>query len=128
MDTVSMGVTPIAFSISACVRLDRALFRLAGRTSKTIQTELVYPSQSVWVLPIVLDDVDIVRGGEQTGKRRRFGIPERRRDNACGCVSEFRNSKQADWARPFWFNMFKLFFTNRDVSKMMRRKLRGSTS
>jgi hypothetical protein len=39
--------------------LERARSRF---TSKAVQAELVYPSQSIGVLPVVLDDIDIVRG------------------------------------------------------------------
>lgn len=37
-------------------------------TSQAVQTELVYPSQRIWILPIILNDIYIVRGRKQTGK------------------------------------------------------------
>jgi hypothetical protein len=36
----------------------------------------------VGILPVVLDDVDVVRSGQQAGKGRRLGVPERSRNNA----------------------------------------------
>jgi hypothetical protein len=36
-----------------------------GPTSQAAQPELVYLVQCIWILPIVLYDVDIIRGGEE---------------------------------------------------------------
>lgn len=52
------------------------------RTSETAQTELVYLIKGIWILPIILDDVDVVRGGQEAGKCGGTGIPERGRYNA----------------------------------------------
>jgi hypothetical protein len=43
--------------------LDRAFL-----TSQAVKAELVYPGQRVWVLPVVLDNVDVVRSGEKAGE------------------------------------------------------------
>jgi hypothetical protein len=61
MEMVSIGVTPSAFSISErhVLVLHYQHFRQL-LTSKTVQAELIYPSQGVIILPVVLDDVDVV--------------------------------------------------------------------
>jgi hypothetical protein len=35
-----------------------------GGTSEAVQSELVDALQLVWVLPVILDDVDVVGSGE----------------------------------------------------------------
>jgi hypothetical protein len=61
MEMVSMGVTPSAFSISERHVLASHHEHLGQLlTSKTVQAELIYPSQGVIILPVVLDDVDVV--------------------------------------------------------------------
>ena len=39
-------------------------------TAQAVQAELVYSSQRVWILPVVLDDVDVVGCREKPGKSR----------------------------------------------------------
>lgn len=39
-------------------------------TSQAVQAELIYSSQGVWILPIVLDDVDVVGCREKPSKSR----------------------------------------------------------
>lgn len=39
-------------------------------TSQAVQAELIYSSQRIWVLPVVLDDVDVVGCCEKAGKSR----------------------------------------------------------
>jgi len=53
------------------------LVRVSLRTSKTVQPELIDLRQSVGVLPIILNDIDVVGSGEETSKGRRFRIPQR---------------------------------------------------
>ena len=38
------------------------------QTSQAVEPELIYPAHSLWVLPVVLNKVDVVRGSEETGK------------------------------------------------------------
>jgi hypothetical protein len=52
-------------------------------TSKAVQAELVYSLQHVGVLPVILNDVDVVRGGKQSSKGGRLGVPQWRGDDAC---------------------------------------------
>jgi hypothetical protein len=68
-------------------RMDRdSLDRLHANgffnVAETVQTELIDLSESIGVLPVVLDDVDVVRGGEQASKSRSFRVPERSRYDA----------------------------------------------
>ena len=49
--------------------------RRADHASKTVQSELVYPRQFIWVLPVVLYDIDIVGGREEAAESRGFGVP-----------------------------------------------------
>jgi hypothetical protein len=44
--------------------------------AKAIKLELLDLVHGVWVLPIVLDDVDVVRDGQQAGEGGGFGVPE----------------------------------------------------
>lgn len=43
--------------------------------AKTVKLELVDLRQGVWVLPVVLHDVDVVGGGEEAGESGRLGVP-----------------------------------------------------
>lgn len=57
--------------------------------AKTVETELIDLGQGVRILPVVLNDVDVIRSGQQAGKGRCLGVPERSRDNALdGCQPE----------------------------------------
>lgn len=49
----------------------------AQRTSQTVQTELIDLVQRGGVLEIVLDDIDVVGGGQKTCEFGRFGVPQR---------------------------------------------------
>jgi hypothetical protein len=53
-----------------------------GGTSQAAQPELVYLAERIWILPVVLDNVDIIGRSEETCECRRMGIPERGRDDA----------------------------------------------
>ncbi len=37
---------------------------------------MVYLAESIWVLPIILHDVDIIRGGQEASECGGMGIPE----------------------------------------------------
>ena len=58
--------------------------RMRRRTAQAVQAELVDSSEGVGVLPVVLDDIDVVGGGEQASKGGCFGIPERGGHDAYG--------------------------------------------
>jgi hypothetical protein len=49
----------------------------AQRTSQTVQAELIDLVQRRGVLEIVLDDIDVVGGGQKTCEFGRFGVPQR---------------------------------------------------
>lgn len=70
-----MGLTPRAFSISAALSKGARLASMMGSTSQTAQTELVDLLQGIGVLPVVLDHVDVVGGGQETGEGGRLGVP-----------------------------------------------------
>lgn len=70
MDTVSMGVTPIARSISSLVSKRGRGPAVKEPTSETVQSELVDLRKRLWVLPIVLDDIDVIRDSKETGESR----------------------------------------------------------
>lgn len=38
--------------------------------AETVETELIDLGQGVGILPVVLNDVDVIRSGQQTGKGR----------------------------------------------------------
>jgi hypothetical protein len=44
-------------------------------TSQAVESELVHLCQLLRILPVVLNDVDVVGRREQASKRRRLGIP-----------------------------------------------------
>jgi hypothetical protein len=46
-----------------------------GPTSQAAQPELVYLVQRIWVLPVVLYDVDVIRGGEEASEAGGVRIP-----------------------------------------------------
>lgn len=62
------------------------------RTSQTVQAELIDLVQSGGVLEIVLDDIDIIGGGQQTGELGSFRVPQRSGNNAC--TSRFQGRGQ----------------------------------
>lgn len=70
MEIVSGGATPRAFSTSAFISARHTdYFVLLQRpTSQTIQTELINLVQSGGVLKVVLNDIDVVGGGEEACK------------------------------------------------------------
>ena len=47
-------------------------------TSEAAQAELIDFLQSIRVLPVVLDDIYIVGGGEETCESGGLGVPQRR--------------------------------------------------
>jgi hypothetical protein len=44
-------------------------------TSQAAQSKLVYLAEGIWVLPVILDNVDIIGSGEEASKRRGMRIP-----------------------------------------------------
>lgn len=48
----------------------------AQRTSQTVQAELIDLVQCSGVLEIVLDDIDVVGGGQKTCEFGSFGVPQ----------------------------------------------------
>ncbi len=56
--------------------------QLGRPTSQVIQLELVDPVNGLRVLPVILDEVEVVGGCEQAGKCRRLRVPEWCGDNA----------------------------------------------
>ena len=79
---VSGGATPKAFSTSIFVAHHqyRSKNKLncgedEWRTSEAVQTELIYFTQSCGVLKIVLNDIDVIGGGEKTRESRGFRVP-----------------------------------------------------
>lgn len=70
MEAVSSGETPMALSIS--YPTVRVMMRPPGfkPTAEAVELELVNPVHCVRVLPVVLNEVDVVRVGEQAGKGR----------------------------------------------------------
>lgn len=91
-------------------------------TSQAAQAELVDPLEGIRVLPVVLDDVDVVGGGQQAGKGGRLGVPQRRGDDAWRLsVAVGRRRLVVQRNGPFWMRMFRLFCTRRAVSRMIRR-------
>lgn len=84
MDTVSIGVTPRAFSMSG--HSINAALKSAGQnfsTSETVETEHLHLVQCIRVGPVILDDVDVVRSGQQASERGSLRVPQRGGDNAC---------------------------------------------
>ena len=67
---VSMGLTPSAFSMSVWRQYMPDVRGPSFLTAQAVQAELVYSSQRVWILPVVLDDVDVVGCREKPGKSR----------------------------------------------------------
>lgn len=51
-------------------------------TSQTVQSKLIDPIESRWILNIVLDHIDIIGGGEETREGRGARVPHRCRDYA----------------------------------------------
>ena len=45
--------------------------------------ELVQAIDCFWILPIVLDQIDVVGSSQETGEGRGLRVPQRRRDDAC---------------------------------------------
>lgn len=71
IDTVSNGATPIAFSISnefVTDLLESILRRCDWLTSQVIQLELIDTVHRFRVLPVILNEVEIIRGCEQARK------------------------------------------------------------
>lgn len=136
MDTVSIGVTPRAFSMSR-YSINAAL-KFAGSscsTSETVETEHLHLVQSIGVGPVILDDVDVVGSGQQPSERGSLRVPQRGGDNSCGTSVSLSSRNDGGWTivsgfehSPFWSKMLRLFFTRRVVSKTMSLKLSGRTS
>jgi hypothetical protein len=70
-----MGLTPRAFSISAGVSKSLGMVEWVSSTSQAAQAKLIDLLQGIRVLPIVLDHVDVVGGGQKTGEGGRLGVP-----------------------------------------------------
>lgn len=83
MEAVSSGETPMALSISCAIV--RAIPRPPGSqpTAEAVELELINSVDCVRVLPVVLNEVDVVRVGEQAGKGRGLGIPQWRGNDSC---------------------------------------------
>lgn len=47
----------------------------SGLTTQASQAELVQLANLVWVLNMILNDVDVVGAGQESGESRRLGIP-----------------------------------------------------
>lgn len=79
---VSGGATPRAFSTSVHTE-SRVSISLSSacaegkseRTSKTVEPKLVDLIQGSGILEIVLDDVNVIGGGQKTREFGRFGVP-----------------------------------------------------
>lgn len=103
----------------------RGLEQGPRRTSQAAQPELVDLLEGIWILPVVLDHVDVVGGGQEARKGRRLGVPQRGGDDAWTLsVAGLFSSRLGLYARldgPFWVRMFRLFCTRRAVSRMIRR-------
>ena len=57
-------------------------------TPQTAEPELIYLIESIGVLPVILDDIDVVGGCEETCEGRGMRIPKRGRDDSCNqCIS-----------------------------------------
>ncbi len=78
IEAVSSGETPMALSISC--RTVRVTTRSPGftLTAKAVELKLIDAIDRVGILPIVLDKVNVVGVGQQAGKGRGLGIPQRR--------------------------------------------------
>jgi len=70
-----MGLTPRAFSISAALSKSLGTVEGISGTSQAAQAKLIDLLQGIRVLPIVLDHVDVVGGGQETGEGGRPGVP-----------------------------------------------------
>ena len=66
--------------------------------AQTVETELIDLSEGIGVLPVVLNDIDVVRGSQEASESRRLGIPQRSRDNAF-CMSAKRANEDRDDGR-----------------------------
>lgn len=80
-----MGVTPMAFSISAHIISSSANGLGDMRwepTPEGVETETIDLFEFRGVLIIVLDYIDEVRGCEEASKRGAFTIPQRCRHNS----------------------------------------------
>jgi hypothetical protein len=121
-------------------------------TSETAQSKLIDPIESRWILNIVLDHIDIIGGGEETREGGGARVPHGCRDDAWEENKRDRSAilprdptqlifiifhalfpnilpeNQVGMYMPFWMRIFKLSFTNSEVSKTIKRKLRGRTS
>lgn len=69
MDAVSSGETPMAFSISIPRQRCRRQSAVCRHTAEAVELELIDAIDLIGVLPIVLDEIDVVRGGEQSSER-----------------------------------------------------------
>ena len=47
--------------------------------AKAVKLELFDLIQGVWILPVVLDDVDVIGDSQETGEGGGFGVPQWRR-------------------------------------------------
>ena len=73
----------MAFSTSIEGQSQQAIWQYMNKpTTKAIETELVYLSKGVWILPIILYDVDIIRRSKEPCKSRCFRVPKWSGDDA----------------------------------------------
>lgn len=54
--------------------------------AQTVEPELIDCIEGIGVLPVVLDDVNVVGGGQKTGEGGCFRVPQWRRYDACGMI------------------------------------------
>lgn len=43
--------------------------------AETVETELIDCMQSIWVLPVILNDVNVIGGSQETGEGGCFRVP-----------------------------------------------------
>ena len=75
----------MAFSISGLQSIDDRDLKVSCQnsvTSKAIQRELVNAIDGLGIVPVVLDEIDVVCGCKQARICRGLRVPERRRDDA----------------------------------------------
>jgi hypothetical protein len=51
-------------------------------TSQAAQPELIDLAKGIWILPVVLDNIDIIGGCKETSEGRGMRIPERSRNDS----------------------------------------------
>lgn len=60
--------------------------RKSNFTSQAAQPKLVDLAESIWILPVVLDDINVIGSSQEASESRGVRIPERGRNDAyVGC-------------------------------------------